>query len=370
MQNDERHVNPAMVTLAREARELTQTELAGMLGVSQAMLSKVEAGFKAPTDQMLSAIAAALGRPEEFFFQTDAVFGPGLSEFFHRRRQDVSVKTLARIHAQINIIRMQVARLLRAVEVPNLKIRPMDMDDFNGRPQEVARAVRQLWNLPSGPIPNVIRVIEDAGGIVVRYPFGTPQVDAISRWVPGLPPLFFVNDGLPTDRERLSLCHELGHLVMHDVPTSNMELEANQFAAEFLMPARDVAPHLERVSIERLAALKPYWRVSMAALLYRAVELKKVAAKSATFLWMQMNKRGFRRREPAELDLAPETPTLLQEIVDTHREQFGYGIEELSRMLAATAEEVGRTYEIGQRKSETRQTLRVVHETPRQAKPN
>src|SRR4029078_5474641 len=106
-----------------------------------------------------------------------------------------------------------------------------------------------------GTITNVIRMIEDAGGIVIRYPFGSARIDAISRWVPGLPPLFFVNEGLPTDRERITLCHEFGHLVMHDVPNADMESEANQFAAELLMPEREIGPQLDRVSLDRLAAL-------------------------------------------------------------------------------------------------------------------
>lgn len=351
-------VNPAMVILARESRGLTQTELASLTGVSQAMMSKIEAGGKTPSAAMLSQLGLALQYPESFFFQTDAVFGPGLSEFFHRRRQDVGVKTLGKIHAQINIIRMHVARLLRSVDHPPLQIRPMDMGDFKGSPAEVARAVRAAWQMPPGPIPNVIRTIEDAGGIVIRYPFGTPRVDAISRWVPGLPPLFFVNEGLPTDRERLTLCHELGHLIMHDVPNADMEAQANQFAAEFLMPAREISPHLDQVSLDRLAALKPHWRVSMAALLYRATELKKLPKRVAQHLWIQM--LPYRRQEPPELDLAPEHPTLLQEILDLHRDTFGYGLHEFAQLLNATPTELVTTYGLGQKPAETRSGLRVV----------
>jgi hypothetical protein len=33
---------------------------------------------------------------------------------------------------------------------------------------------------------------------------------------------------------------------------------------------------------------------------------------------MQMGKLGYRRREPAELDIPPEEPTLLQEVVDLY----------------------------------------------------
>ncbi len=346
--NFDNTVNPAMITLARESEGLTQTQLAKMLDVSQALLSKIESGVKPVTEAVLNRLCEILDYPHEFFLQTDPIFGPGLSEFFHRRRQDVSVKVLARIHAQINIIRMHIARLLRSVEIPETKIRPVDMADYKYQPQEVARAMRAAWQLPDGPIANVIRVIEDAGGIVIRYAFGTPRVDAISRWVPGLPPLFFINSGLSTDRERMSLCHELGHLFMHDMPNEEMEKEANIFAAEFLMPRRDVSPHLDRITIERLAALKPYWRVSMAALLYRARELKKLSKPSASYLWSEMAQRGLKRREPAELDLAPETPTVLRDILNLHRTHYGYNIEDLAKTLAATPSKIIATYQLEQ----------------------
>jgi Zn-dependent peptidase ImmA (M78 family)/transcriptional regulator with XRE-family HTH domain len=350
--------NPSMLVLARESRGLTQTELAQLATVSQAMLSKVEAGAKLPGEDLLSRLAEHLQYPVEFFSQGDTVFGPGLSEFFHRKRQDVGVKLLAKVHAQVNVIRMHLARLLRAVDGPEVRIRPIDLDDFGGKPQNVARALRSTWQLADGPIPNVIRVIEDAGGVVVRVPFPSARIDAISRWVPGLPPLFFVNEGLPTDRERLTLCHELGHLVMHDVPNQDMEAEANQFAAEFLMPEKDIAPHLDRVSLDRLAALKPYWRVSMAALLFRATELRKVSKNTAQLLWMQM--APYRRQEPTELDLASETPTLLKEIIDLHRNTFGYGLPEFAKMLNAKPLELMTLYGIGQSAPETKARLRLV----------
>jgi Zn-dependent peptidase ImmA (M78 family) len=322
------------------------------------MLSKLEAGIKAPSEPLVARVSAALGYPPSFFYQTDPVFGAGLSEFYHRKRQSVGVKTLARTHAQINVTRMHVARLLRSVDLVESKIKPLDMDDFDGRPNEVARAVRMTWNMPDGPIPNVIQMIEDAGGIVIRFPFGTPQIDAISRWVPGLPPMFFVNAGLTTDRERLTLCHELGHIIMHDVPSPNMEREADQFAAELLMPERDVSPHLDVVTVERLAQLKPYWRVSMRALLMRASSLRKMNAQYEKFMWIHLS--PYRRREPPELDLSPETPTLLQEIIGIHRDEFGFGPQEFASVLSACAEEITDLYGIAQTQSEMRSTLRVV----------
>lgn len=357
-----RQFNAQMVTLAREARALTQTELASKISVSQAQLSKLEAGLSGVTEPMLNKLVQVLKYPKEFFYQTDPVFGPGLSEFFHRRRQDVGAKVLGRVHAQINIVRMHIARLMRAVDIPESKIPSLDLDDFTGRPEEVARAVRAMWQMPAGPVANMVQTLENAGGIVVRTRFGTPQIDALTRVVPGLPPLFFVNEGLPTDRERLSLAHELGHLVMHHEPRPDMEAEANRFAAEFLMPAADVRPHLSghRIDLARLAVLKPHWRVSMSALLYRAGELQVVTERQGRFLWMQFAKQGFKRREPAELDLAPETPTTLSDIFAAHHEGFGFGPMEFGQLLAAMPEEVVSMYRINGSPAVGQRQLRLV----------
>ena len=60
-------VNPAMITLARESQGLTQTQLAEMLNVSQALLSKMESGLKPVTDAVLNRLSEILEYPEEFF---------------------------------------------------------------------------------------------------------------------------------------------------------------------------------------------------------------------------------------------------------------------------------------------------------------
>ena len=50
------------------------------------------------------------------------------------------------------------------------------------------------------------------------------------------------NRHAPAERYRFSLAHEPGHLVLHQSPgdSSVQERQADEFAAEFLMPARDI----------------------------------------------------------------------------------------------------------------------------------
>ena len=352
-------INPAMIILAREARGLSQTRLAELADLSQAHVSKVEAGLVPASHKLTSAIATTVKMPENFFVQTDLVLGAGISEFFHRKRQAVPTKILSQIHAQTNILRMHVERLLHSVNLPECRIPLLNVDDC-GSATEAAAAVRAILNVPAGPIPNIARVVEDAGGLVIPMGFRSDGVDAISRWVPGLPPLFFVNKSAPVDRYRMSVTHELGHMVLHRVLEPDLESEANEFAAEFLMPVAEIKNHLYGLTLEQLARLKPYWRVSMAALLKRATDLGCITPAAARYLWMNLSKRGYRKREPAELDLTPEPPAMLREILECYQSELGYSVADLAQLLSVSTEDLSVWYEISAKKEEPTRHLRLV----------
>jgi Zn-dependent peptidase ImmA (M78 family)/transcriptional regulator with XRE-family HTH domain len=354
-------VNPEMIRLAREARGLTQTGLAKSAHLTQATISKVESGVLDVSPAVLSAIAAAVKMPERFFYQTEPIYGEATSEFFHRRRKAVAAGVLTKIHALMNILRIQIMALLRAVDLPPCRIPQLDIEDFKGNPREVARAVRAALNVAPGPIPSIVKVIEDAGGLIIPCAFGTFEIDAISRWAPGTAlPLFFANSSAPVDRFRMSIAHELGHMVLHRVPERDMEDQANQFAAEFLMPSAEIKPQLYNITLQRLAALKPYWRTSMAALLKQAGDLQCVTPGTARYLWIQMSQRGYRRHEPAELDLVPERPALLNEIVNYYRADLGYSVDDLAQALKSTPADLMSMYGLELSKPETLRQFRRV----------
>ena len=219
-----------MLTLARESRGLTQSALSRRARVSQGHISKLEAGLIAASDSTVTMLATALGFPVDFFHQDDPVYGPGVSEFFHRKNQ-VSARMLSHVHANLNVRRIHIDRLLASAELNAENVPQLDPDEHDGSAKLVAQTVRTIWQLPSGPVKNLTRVIEDAGGIVTLVPFGTPKIAGVSRWVPGLPPMFFLNEDIPGDRQRLTLAHELGHVVMHRVPTPEGEREAFEFGS-------------------------------------------------------------------------------------------------------------------------------------------
>ena len=131
---------------------------------------------------------------------------------------------------------------------------------------------------------------------------------------------------------------------MHELPNLDIEDQANQFAAEFLLPGKEIRAELSNLNLTKLARLKRYWKVSMAAILMRAQKLDTISSNHARYLWAQMAKAGYKTREPAELDVQGEQPHLLERLIAKYREELGYSINDLSEMLALKKEELRSLY--------------------------
>lgn len=335
--------NPDMLRLARDARELTQAELAARSGLTQAFISKLEHGLIAqPGDDALRSMSDVLLFPPSFFFQRERALG--FPHFHFRKRAKLGAKPLARIGAIINIRRQHIQKLLRSYEDPIAKPIPqMDLDENGITPEQVAERMRAYWMVPRGPIQNLVELIESAGGIVVITRFGTNLLDGISFRVEGLPPLFFMNSDVPGDRFRFSLAHELGHMIMHGVPDDDekLESEAHRFAAAFLMPAAEIKPYLAAPKLSNLGRVKAFWKVSIKALIRRAFDLSLITPSQYKSMSIGYNK-AFKGVEPVPIEV--EKAARLQNIVSYHRNQLGYSTEDIAKLLHIRQEDADRIY--------------------------
>ncbi len=336
-------VNSEMVRLARESRGLTQGDLAKDTDIHQGTISKLEIGTMDISADKLQKIADRLAYPLSFFFLDERYTGLGLSVLFYRKKASTLIKHMRQIEAKLNIYRIHAKALLRDVslDTPN-EFRAIDIDQVDRDAVAVAQMTRAVWRLPSGPVKNLVAVIESAGGLVFKFPFGTSDIDAISQWPDDSPPMFFINSSADADRARFSLAHELGHMVMHQQISETMEDEANRFAAEFLMPAKDIRQDLFGMSLERAANLKPFWRVSMASIVKRSHDLGCMTGERYSSLFAYMGRLGFRRREPNQI--AAEEPKLIQKLVEAHIQQNHFGKIDFARMLHLCEEEVEQMY--------------------------
>lgn len=335
-------LNPDMIRLARESRGLTQSQLAEMLSISQGNISKIENGttVDVPKDLLIN-LSRVLDYPDDFFFRGEEIYGPGLAFIYHRSRKSLPKKVCEKIEALINIHRIAISQLLKSVEI---EVQFPSYDPETIAIDEIAAAVRTAWLLPRGPVKNLIQAIEKAGGIIIKCDFGTPKIDALSSYVPNLPPLFFINKNIPTDRLRFSLAHELGHVIMHKFPRpeSDIETEADRFAGALLMPAKEIAPSLNNLKFHMLAQLKPYWKVSMSSILVRAGHLGKLTKNQSAYLWSQMG--PFKQREPIELDLPKEEPVALRKLIEIHMTELSYSLQEISKLAGLFPHEFRENY--------------------------
>jgi Zn-dependent peptidase ImmA (M78 family)/transcriptional regulator with XRE-family HTH domain len=337
-------VNPEMIVLARELRGVTQTALAEALSINQATISRYEHGsIEVPPDH-LKAVAHFLERPISFFFWTERLYGA--SCVYHRKNRKISAAQMKMIDAKVNLLRMQASRLLQQARVTaHYSFHRLDPEKHGG-PAGCAKELRRLWQLPSGPVRNVVRTIEAAGGMVFRCPFGMARVDGISQWPldsPEMPPVFFVHEDAPGDRERWSLCHEIGHVVMHHLPAAgDPEEEANLFASEFLMPADDISHYLDNMTLQKAAALKSYWSVSMQAIIVRACQSRRISKNQYSYLFRQISARGYRKCEP--VPIPPEDPAMFSELLAFHRTSLGRSDEELADHIGELPDRFRATY--------------------------
>jgi|SRR5580658_409101 Zn-dependent peptidase ImmA (M78 family)/transcriptional regulator with XRE-family HTH domain len=342
--------NPDMLRLGRQRRGFPQTEAARLLGLDQSLLSKFENGLIDIRDELIYKASATYDLPVTFFSIRDTVYGAPISVHpMWRKKADVTAREMDTVIAELNVRIMHLRRLFEGAIISNTNDMPlMDIEDY-GSPVRIAAMARAHWKIPSGIIKNLTLIIEKAGAIIVHSSMGGSSICGVRFSVPGMPPLIMLNSAQPADRMRFSLAHELGHLIMHRFPTPNMEQEANQFAVAFLMPDDDMSRYFigRKIDLSLLASLKQELHVSMSSLLMRAHALKFITENQSTYLWKQMSARGYRLREPPELDFEHEKPEILDRVIRLHLDALGYSTSELAKFLCVHERELHEMYMIG-----------------------
>lgn len=294
---------------ARRAAGMTQEELADKAGISQGAISRYEKGTRDPDPDALVALAAALGVTEHFLSEAGRARGAMAVDAHMRRRLTAKPTVWRQFEAKLNMYRFHARHLFEEVSLRAEQTIPR-FDPAETDPETAARLVRMQWRMPIGPVRSLVRWMESAGCLVLEEDFGTPRIDGMSQWIEEHP-VMLLNRRVPTDRKRLTGGHELGHLCLHaDDVSEHMEEEANQFAAEFLMPAEVIRPQLRKLTLGRLHDLKRQWGVSMQALVERAHSLGAITLTQRTSFYKAFSRHGWRIIEPVSDELAPEQPRL------------------------------------------------------------
>ena len=185
--------------------------------------------------------------------------------------------------------------------------------------EAVARQLRESWDLGVDPIPVLTDMLEERGIKVFQSQAINNRFDGMAATVDGIP-VIVVGRGWPGDRQRFTLAHELGHLVLKGrlAPDVEEEAAANRFAGAFLAPAEEVRKELgeKRVWLEprELEVLKKTYGLSMQGWMHRAKDLGILPDVHYIEMRKFFNSRGWNKTEPGE-PYAPERPQLFDQLV-------------------------------------------------------
>ena len=307
---------------ARKAAGLSTRALGELAGVSAMAISKYETGKSVPSSGVLLNLSKALGVKVEYFFRPLEV---SLQEVEYRKHAHVPKRLLGQIEADVL---EQVERFIELEGfLPGGPIKPFKLPA--GLPshvssyadiEHVAVMVRHKWTLGLNPIPDMTDTLEERGIKVFQTEaLHDNAFDGLAAHVDGTP-VIVLGEGWPGDRQRFTLAHELGHLMLKGRLASKLDDEkaANRFAGAFLAPESEVRKELgeRRTWLEpnELCVLKKTYGLSMQGWMHRANDLGILSDTHYRRMAQFFSIRGWRKKEPCA-EYPREEPQLFEQLV-------------------------------------------------------
>ena len=365
MNHDLPAFHPRRLTETRLACGLTMAGVAAQANLSPQAVSAYENGTRKPTAEALSLLSGVLGTSIAYFKEErpfpvradSAVFFRSTASARTRRNQEMRKQQATWAYEISSWLDQHVA----LPEFSAAKFWGEDTADGVLSPaeqtedsiEEAAMKLRMAWEMGSGPIPDLVALLESHGIRVIRQASGSAKLDAFSRIVNAQPMIFLSSDKDAGPRSRFDAAHELGHLLLHSHLTSDevsdpqtlkrIENEANYFAGAFLMPESSFSREIHGVTLGAFLAMKPRWKLSAQAIIRRCLSLGAIDQIQYERLCVDISARGMRRNEPYDDQIPSETPTVLRrawELLVKHGVVSRHGIVEALQLppsvIAAT----------------------------------
>ena len=315
--------NGANLRLARVFHGFSLDDLAGQVDKSRQYLHKLETNQGEPTPSLATGLAAALKIHESFLYRQTTL--PLTDENVHFRK----LFTTRSVIKQVAMAKAEMFMQLVAYLDSNLKLPEVSIPSFPNlsSPEEIEQAAescRRHWGLGLGPIDNMVRVAERAGALVTSFSSISAEVDALS--FASKRPIIVRNEAKQSAcRQRFDIAHELGHFVMHAGQQTGdrvTETQANRFGSSFLVPRSMMATHWPKLKGSRLdwigiREFKMTWKVSKAALLYRARQLGLIDDNQYKSGVITLRRTGEASGEREDKSIPLESPRIAMQALQT-----------------------------------------------------
>jgi Zn-dependent peptidase ImmA (M78 family)/DNA-binding XRE family transcriptional regulator len=240
---------------AREICGLTQEQLGEFVGLHRVAVGQIEAGTRSVSSLELDQIAHAVGRDIKSFFAQAFVERDALSALFRSDAQLAEQadllkalrESLALGHELTNLERLlgidRVQLLTASYELPV----PKSRWDAIQQGQKVAVEERQRLGLGLAPIADLNDLLE-AQGVRTADAALPDDISGLMLVDQTIGVFVVINANHAAVRRRFSVAHEYGHVLLDrervgaisraENRSDLLEVRANAFAAEFLMPAK------------------------------------------------------------------------------------------------------------------------------------
>lgn len=311
---------------ARLAAGLTLVALGDKVGVSHTAIQKYEKGLLTPSSSQLLKLARACGLRTEYFFRTQRVElrRPEFRKrttFGKTAQEALKIKVVESIEKRVELLSAFPTSPLPVFAPPPGLMRTIESFEAI---EEVADQVRQAWQLGLNPIADLTDTLEGLGLLVIVVDETHPGFSGLTARActeEGREyPIVAVSKSWSGDRQRFTLAHELGHLLLEGRLADGLDTEkaCDRFAGAFLAPRVAVVQLLgqSRRALEwqELYALKHEFGLSMSGWLQRAKHCGVIAEPAYLAMVKRFSAKGWSKNEPGH-PLPREHPRLFDQLV-------------------------------------------------------
>lgn len=336
----------ARLTEARMALGLSATTFADLVELSVQSVSKYENDRQTPKLEAVHRFAAILKVPYDYFFRPMAK--KDNRPIFWRAKLSAPPTARDRSEVRLEWMKEAVDYLASYFDLPSLNVPQIEFCEENfGKSdfiENVAKEIRDFWDIRPGPMPDTIECLETNGILVSRIHVRADKLDAFSQWSDrfNMPFVVLSREKASACRQRFDVLHELVHIVCHaNIPQRRLndrafykaiEKQADQVASAILLPEAEFVGELYAPSLDGFLTLKERWGASVAAMIMRSKHLDLIDDDDARRLWINYNRRGWRNGEALDGKLEKEEPHLIRRSFELLIEE---GVQSPSEIMKA-----------------------------------
>ncbi len=288
---------------ARKMAGLSLTQLEKRLGdVSKQSLSNYENGKRKPDSKILVRLSKELKVKPDFFIKESNV---EMQKFEYRKKAKLSMQDKGMIEEKSKDMLERYLELEELLRLKSKFINPLKGFKIRGIEdlERAAEHLRDEWELGSNPIKNLIETIEEKEIRVVQIA-AKDEFDGLAGYS-GNTPVIVVNENMKDIvRKRLTIAHELGHLLLElsdNLTEKEKENYCFRFAGAFLIPKEvmlyELGERRNQITFNELIHLKEEYGISIQGLVRRAKDLGIISESKFTGFCIKVRSIGWERYE-------------------------------------------------------------------------